>query len=561
MTWTSTTRTKISKSKKKLVTATTEATASGDPRSTGHPDVSMMVDGSQPDSRLPDGQGIPRPSSHPVATILNGLSWNTLGQITIVLVNLALTPFLLIRLGVDRYGVFAVLASFRGLLSNLDGGLGPTATRYFAVYAGAGDRKSTSSLLFTISCMLAVVTGAVAGLVALFAPDITVFLHASVSLRGSAANLLRAFMPLLFVTSLQGLVARIISAHHRWAYLNCTEALAGIVYAGLAVLFVEQGRGLTGLLWASIGQLAVLLITSVAGARRYVAAQEFRLMPFEEIREIIRYASRVQVAEVASSFNIEIDALLVGLIFPVRYVAFYSIGSNFATQLLNLPLNAVSPIAVTLSRTFGRVGLDGTLDEFTSLQRLWVRAVAGFPLIGAASAYFAIARWLGPQERLAGVIAAVLLLGQTMSLMSQVMGCLAKSVNKPGLESRYLGLGMLINIAFTIPLALTVGVVGVPAGTALGQVASTLYFLHIARRRITPDIRSFLADVPRLPLVLGLVVTVSLELAAYRVAPIGAAGLALCAVPALIGLMVYAVTTYGVRQLASQTAAWMTHTG
>ena len=73
-----------------------------------------------------------------------------------------------------------------------------------------------------------------------------------------------------------------------------------------------------------------------------------------------------------------------------------------------------------------------------------------------------------------------------------------KSANRPGLESRYLGLGMVVNIAFTIPLAFTIGMLGVPVGTALGLIASTLYFLHIARREIDPGLRSFLQTFPAL---------------------------------------------------------------
>ncbi len=482
--------------------------------------------------------------------ILSGLGWNTGGQVVSVALNLALTPFLLLRLGVSAYGLYALLSSFRGLLSNLDGGFGPTSSRYFAVYAGADDRRSTAGLVVTISAILTAIVGTLGGIVALLAPQITELFHTSSSLHHEATGLLRAFMPLLLTAALRGSFQRILRSHHRWAYINVSMTVGTAVYVALAMLLVGEGHGLVGLLWASVAQEAVVDVASVAAATRHFSWRDCRLLPRGVTREIARYASRVQLAAIASSFNYEIDSLLVGLIFPVRYVAYYSIGSNFSNQLTSLPTNAVSPVAVTLSRTFGRSGLPATLREFTELQRVWVRAVAPYALIGAVCGYFGILRWLGPQERLAGVVAVILLGGQVLNLLSQVMAELGKAVNKPGLESRYLGTGVVINVALTIPLAFTVGMLGVPIGTAIGQVVSTLYFLHIAKREIDRGLRSFLADIPALATLAATACAVALVLPAHAVAPRGAFGLLLCAVPAVIALAVHAALVGGLKRTA-----------
>jgi O-antigen/teichoic acid export membrane protein len=475
--------------------------------------------------------------------------------------NLVLTPFLLFHLGLAPYGVFALVSSFRGLVSNLDWGLGACATRYFGVYAGAGDRRSTSSLLSTMSCMNIVVVGTVAAVAALVAPDLAVLLHANAGLRHETTELIRAFMPLYLVSTLRGLLSNIISAEARWAYLNVTGGVAGLVNFGLAIALVEQGHGLMGLFWASAGAEAVMLITALYGARRYIAVREMRLMPWAQVRELLHYGSRVQIAELASSFNIEIDALIVALIFPVSDVALYAIGSNFSSGLLNLPLNAAGPISVALSRTFGKFNLRRTLQEFTRLQRLWVRAVAAYALIGAASVIVAIPKWLGPKERIAGIVAAILLLGQAVQILRQVMDSFAKSINRPGLESRYLSVGMVINIALTVPLAFSIGILGVPIGTAVGVTTSTLYFLHIARREIAHDIPSFFSEVPWRAVAASVLVTALLEAPAYWLAPRGAAGLIVCAVPAVAGLAVYVAMTFGIgdvrRWYGERTGRWI----
>jgi len=509
------------------------------------------VTGDQAEPALPDDpdQGRPHWRQGPLGHIVSGLGWNTAGQAGTVAINVGLTPFLLLHLGVDRYGLFALISSFRGLLSNLDGGLGPAAMRFFAIKASTNDRRGTSSLLLTMLVLLAVVTGAVAGLVALGAPALAAVVHTSPALRRQGVELLRLLLPVGVVAALQQATARIISSQHRWGYLNAMGFVSTVVYAGVAAVLVSQGHGLFSLFWATVAAEVVLVIGSIAGAWDQLVPSAFRMLPRSELTELLRYSSRVQIAAIASSFNYEIDSLLVALLFPVRYVAYYSIGSNFSSQLVSLPTNAITPIGVTLSRTFGSSSFESTVEEFTGLQRLWVRSVAAFPFIGAASAYFAIDRWLGQANRLAGVVAVILLLGQAMSLFSLVMDNFGKSVNRPDLESRYLGAGVVANIALTIPLALTIGMLGVPTGTAVGAVVSGLYFLYLARRELSPDLRSFLAEIPKLALVASVCVTLLLELPAFRIAPHGVLGLLVCAVPALVGLGVYLLAITGLQSV------------
>jgi len=472
--------------------------------------------------------------------ILSGFSWNSLSQLSGLLISLALTPFLLRRLGLDRYGLYALLSSFLGLLSNFDGGLGPSATRYFAVHAGAEDRGAASRLLTTVSLLLVAGIGTLGAIVVLIAPAVTPHLHASRALDQTATLLLRAFMPLLLVSMLRELVQSLLGAHHRWRYLNGVNLSGQLAYAGLAAGLVASGSGLMGLLWATVGREAVLTVASLLAARRMISLRSCRLMAWGEAREFLRYASRVQVSAIASLVNLEFDAVIVGIFLPVRFVALYSVGANFATQLRAIPMNALAPIQVSLSRTYGRDGLGATVEEFTRLQRFWVRAVVAFPVVGAVTAWFAISRWLGAKVALAGAVAALLLLGHAVNMLTGAMSSLANSVNRPDLERNYGIVGMTVNVALTLPLVAAFGVLGVAAGTAVGQIVGSCYLLRIARRGIRADLRSFFAEVPWAALPGAALVALALEVPAYLLAPGGPAGLVVCAVPGLLGLLTYA---------------------
>lgn len=481
----------------------------------------------------------PSPPGGRFGPVLAGLAWNTVGQLSTVAINVALTPFILHRLGASRYGLFALVSTLTGLASNLDGGLGPAASRFFAIRVGAGDRNGQSSLLATLLVLLTIVTGTVAALGVVVAPALASLFHLDAALRGEAVRILRLFLALGVVGALQQAFGNLLRAEHRWGFLAGLAVVAGATNAVLVVVLLERGMGLLALFWAAVGAQAVSLVGVGLAVGRRLVWSAFRPLSRDEVRTLLHYSARVQVAAVASSFTNEANAILLGVLFPVRYVAYYSIGSNFATQLVSLPTNAIAPIGVTLSRTFGSSSLRATVEEFTRLQRRWVRWVAAIPFIGAASAFFAIDRWLGATDRLAGVVAVILLLGQAVVLLSLVMDSVVKAADHPEVESRYLAVGAVMKLVVALGLGVSVGMLGVPIGTTVGAFVSVAYFLRLTRRRLRIPLRSFVSEIPTLALVVSVGVTLLLELPAFALSPHGVAGLAVCALPAVIGLSCY----------------------
>ena len=202
------------------------------------------------------------------------------------------------------------------------------------------------------------------------------------------------------------------------------------------------------------------------------------------MRQILRFGSRVQIAAIASSFNYELDALLVGFLFPVRYVAYYSIGANFSQQVINMPINGLNPIMQDIGHSYGRSGKEGVLRSFPDTQRMWVTALGIFPMVAALEGWFGIRVWLGHGAQLAAATAALLVIGTAPLLFNSIVDVTAKVVGMPEIESWYLGIGVAVNVACTVPLALSVGVIGVPLGTAIGQVISFVVCIYLARKKI-----------------------------------------------------------------------------
>ena len=104
------------------------------------PSVSVISDDlymADPTPPAPEGAGSPDPGQHGlIRRLAGGTGWLTLAQTLPLVFNLALTPFIIHGLGVDIYGIFLLVAVIQQFIGSVDGGVGPSARRYFGIYAG-----------------------------------------------------------------------------------------------------------------------------------------------------------------------------------------------------------------------------------------------------------------------------------------------------------------------------------------------------------------------------------------------------------------------------------------
>ncbi|MFT9257882.1 MAG: flippase [Acetobacter sp.] len=82
-------------------------------------------------------------------TVLFNAGWNMLGRIGPVAVALIVTPFLILRLGLDRWGVLTIALSLVGTFGIFDFGLGRALTRAVAEHIADGREAESANLTLT----------------------------------------------------------------------------------------------------------------------------------------------------------------------------------------------------------------------------------------------------------------------------------------------------------------------------------------------------------------------------------------------------------------------------
>ena len=472
------------------------------------------------------------------------VGYNGLAQLAPMVVVLALTPLLLDRLGLDRYGIWAIALVVLNTLRILDGGIAASLARFFAVHAVGDDRVAASRLMVGALLFLALL-GAVLTLIALpLAPALVGVLNMPAGLEGEATMVLR-WVPALAALALMGeATAALLVGQGRFRALAGTMWLSALAFGLAVVLFVGEGAHLEALMIAVAVRYGVLIFANLGLGARHLSLRRPFLPSRTDVREVGGYSSRMQIAAISGFANTELDALVVAAFLPIRYVGLYQIGMQVATGVRSLPLFAFPPLLTRLTRILHLEGRAATVREFARLERSWFAGVLGYGSVAVAAVAFAIPVWLGDAYVTSGAIAAILLAGYIAHVgLTGMRTCFVRAAGRPGLEMRSSIAWTVANLLLTVPLVLLAGVIGVVSATALAGALASIYFVALCRRE-----EGLPLVAPRhswwITVVAGTLLTVAGELLIVRAGLHGYGALVLTGVPAVIG---WAVLAYGAR--------------
>jgi len=473
------------------------------------------------------------------------VGFNGLAQAAPILVTLAITPLLLHRLGLDRFGVWSLAVVALGTLTVLDGGVSASLARFFAVYSAQGERAETGRLLFGSMLFFSVLGLVLIGAAVPLAPLIVGLLDVPAGLEQEAEFVLRWLPPLVVLALMADTTAALLQGHDQFRALAVTMIVSSAAFALAVVVLVDEGAHLRSLVIATAVRYGVQVVAGLVLAARHVSIERPLLPSRATLRELRGYAGRMQLTALTGFVNGELDVFVVAGVLPIRYVGLFNIGMQAASAARSLPLYAFAPVLTRLTTLFRREGRSAASAEFERFERRWLPLVFGYGVVAVAAIGFSIPLWLGDRYVLSGAAAAILLAGYTVHVgLTGMRTCYVRAVGRPGLETRYALVWTVGNAVSTVPLALVAGVVGVVTATAVTGLIASVYFVVLCRRSealaaVVPGRRWWgLAAIAAGVAVAG-------EIAIVQTGVHGFAALALSGLPALAGLAVIAT---GLRQ-------------
>lgn len=436
-------------------------------------------------------------------TIAHNTVFNAAGRIWEAVVGLALTAYIIHRVGLEGFGLWSLVALFTGYAALLDFGVGSAFTKYIASYAAKDDRSGVNAVVST-GVFFYLLLGGV--LVAVGWPLVDLLLDGTVALMGllntgrtggiatnvlwdEARFLLRGALILFAATNCVAPFPALQAGLQRMGITNALGFAASLVKVIATVFYLESGYGVRGLLYANAVVLGIMTLANVVVAFRIYPG--LRCSPVHMrgavFRVLLSFGWRSQVARLSNLINFQTDRMIVALAGGgnLDLVGLYRVGEDLAVKVRQAPVLLVSALVPAVSDLDAR-------EDHARLTILYLRATK---YVGAVTAPMVLF-FLAVTEMLlsiyaeksgltaAGWVARILILGYAMNVLPGPGVSLALGKGNAGLPMVAGLISTGANIALTVLLYLAIGFYGISTATSLALALSTLWFFRAMRREL-----------------------------------------------------------------------------
>lgn len=396
-----------------------------------------------------------------------------------------LTPFLLRHVGTTGFGIWAVLLSLNGLTALADLGIVGTLTKHVSEHYTHRDYLSLSRvitagvLMFSVIAIVCVLTVNLAsGLL------ISVFFRQSLLPVGQLQHAIRLLSLAIALNLLAFPFASVISGLQRLDLTNVLWALSTIVTASLAFIFVELGKGISGLVDAIVLTSGVLFLLNVVLAWRLLPQLRIRpgLLRVADMKALSAFSMQVYIVQVMAAVYFHTEKLLLAHFAGPTPVGWYEIASDLALKIKNAPALLMTPLMPAAAE------LDARSDDARTSE-LYYRAHKYLAFIGIAIfavvallAHRFIELWLGPGFSATARALIVLTGVQIANLAGGPALLILVGRGTLGPVVRFALLGMLGTLIVSSVLISRWGFTGALYGTTVSVLSAAAYLIFLFHR-------------------------------------------------------------------------------
>ena len=291
--------------------------------------------------------------------------WNWLGTIVSLFIGFVLSPYLILKLGADGYGVWAITFSLVEYYWFFDFGFRSATVKFVAHYSAIDDPENVSAVLSTVLLYSGIAGAAILAAMFWFARYVHGFFHIPEKLHASFETLLI----LMTLSWCLGLVFNVFNASleavQHFEYSNKAAIVAAVVRAigwGAALYF---GYGLIAIGIVTVVSQTVGYAVNFVYFRRVFGGQRLspRFARLSTLREMARFGLHTFVMTISTQLRNQGAPVLIGHFLPAAFVGFY----NLPVRLLQYTVELVGRIGIVTNTKAAELAARARSESLTDL--------------------------------------------------------------------------------------------------------------------------------------------------------------------------------------------------
>ncbi|MCR4289770.1 MAG: oligosaccharide flippase family protein [Candidatus Scalindua sp.] len=436
--------------------------------------------------------------------LIKNTIFSSVGRFWGYFLGFLITPYIVHKIGIERFGVWAIANTAIHFFLFLDLGIGSSFVKYIAEYNTKKDYKMINQVINTgliFSLVFCFCVFLISMLLKNFAMTLLKF---SPELYGDVLIAFLGVLTVFIINYIFTVFKSTLYGLQRMDIVNIIYVIVSIPGTVGLVLFLSLGFGLNGLIYNSIIVAVVTVLSYAICAYRLLPQMVFglRFVNRKMFKKLWNFGFKVQIAGFSEFINFSLDKLLLGYFMNVTMVAFYQLGSRIASTACSIPsalLPAVEPASSELDAA----------EDARALNNLYTRGTKYAVFLAFPLSLFVITNalpimhfWMGKAgyEKSAMAI-QILTIGYSFVLVNSIGRLMARGMGVPQFEMVSALIILGLNILLSVVLIILFGFNGALIGSSVSAVIGSLFFMNRFHKHIKRTITSFFGDVYLKPII------------------------------------------------------------
>ncbi len=394
-------------------------------------------------------------SNHPdnniFQTLLKNTSWNIIGGIAILLLQLLTIPYIVNKLGDAQYGIWSLANILVTYFFFLDIGISTACTKFLSEKYNNATSEEINNIFWTALLLTTILGFTASILMAILSPFIIKkFFSIPDNLIQLSINVTIIYSFSLFFTFISGIIKSIPFALKRFDLINKIQLIISSILSIGTVLILYLRYSLIHIAILSLFTQLLSVIMLGRAAKKIAPELYFTIWKISLMTKLIKYGGFILISNIISPILMHIEKVFIGILISASMITYYIVPHNLLIRLWLISAGfstAMFPTLSEISYYKDNILIKNTIDRAIKLVSS-VIAWVFFGLFVFGDIFLKI--WLGNDFALISTnILRILCVSFWLNIISHIIFTYFRASNKPQLPAIF----HIIEVFIYIPSA------------------------------------------------------------------------------------------------------------
>jgi O-antigen/teichoic acid export membrane protein len=435
--------------------------------------------------------------------IVRNTLFNIIGRFWQIFVLLLLAPYIIGHIGIERFGLWAIVGVFTSYLGLLDFGVGTGFVKFISEFYVKREFKklnevfNTGALYYLIFSVLIVV-------LVFFSIDwVLAFLNIPPDIYSDALFVIKTAVLIYLVLNILLMFKSILEGLQRMDVVNGIQIASSVPLVVGTIMFLEFGYGIRGLIINNLIVYLFITFLLIFFSLRVLPQIRFgsSYITGSMFKRLFAFGVHLQATKLSTLINFQMDHLILARFIGIGSVAFYQLGSRISWYTRSFPELLLSALTPAVAELQARDRFERIYELFLRASKYVVLAAISIMVFVALNASLIMHVWMGGSGfDKSALVVQILLFGYFFNIVFGVVSPVVLGIGRPEIRMKAALFSAVMNLVLSIGLVIRFGFLGAPFGTAIAMSVASFYYIIAFHKHMKKPVFPYFCKVFVIPL-------------------------------------------------------------